>query len=64
MKKLQYIWEELNASFWFIPILMLLITIASAIGFIYLDSQIEYSQEGILKYLLPASVDSARNILG
>ncbi len=64
MKKLQYLWEELNASFWFVPMLMLLITIGSAIGFIYLDSQIKYSTDGILKYLLPASVDSARSILG
>ncbi|MCF8361443.1 MAG: DUF2254 domain-containing protein [Prolixibacteraceae bacterium] len=63
MKKLQYLWEELNTSFWFVPILMLLITIGSAIGFIYLDSQIRFSPEGILKYLLPASVDSARSIL-
>jgi len=63
MKKLQNFWEELNASFWFVPILMLLIAIGSAIGFIYIDSQIEYSPEGILKYLLPASVDSARSIL-
>ncbi len=63
MKKLQHIWEELNASFWFIPILMILITMGSAIGFIYLDSEIGYTQEGILKYLLPVSVDSARSIL-
>ncbi len=63
MKKLQYLWEELNTSFWFVPILMLLISIGSAIGFIYFDSQIRFSPEGILKYLLPASVDSARSIL-
>ncbi|MFO7573776.1 MAG: DUF2254 family protein, partial [Bacteroidales bacterium] len=63
MKRLQYLWEELNASFWFVPILMLLITISSAIGFIYLDSQIQYSPQGILKYILPASVDSASSIL-
>lgn len=63
MKKLQYFWDALSSSFWFIPILMLLITIGSATGFIYLDSQIQYSPEGILKYLLPASVDSARSIL-
>lgn len=56
-------WEELGTSFWFVPLLMLLITIGSAIGFIYLDSQIQYSPEGVLKYLLPASVDSARSVL-
>jgi uncharacterized membrane protein len=63
MGKLKYLWEELNASFWFIPILMLLITIGSAIVLIYLDSQIQYAPGGVLKYLLPASVDSARSIL-
>ncbi|MFO7670168.1 MAG: DUF2254 domain-containing protein [Bacteroidales bacterium] len=59
----QYLLEKLNASFWFIPILMLLITIGSAIGLIYLDSQIQFSNDGILRYLLPASVDSARSLL-
>jgi uncharacterized membrane protein len=63
MEKIKYLWEELKASFWFIPILMILFTLVSALGFIYLDSKIGYSQEGILKYLLPASVDSARSIL-
>ncbi|MCA1756236.1 MAG: DUF2254 domain-containing protein [Bacteroidales bacterium] len=63
LKKIQYLWEKLNGSFWFLPILMLLITMVAATGFIYLDSQIQYSPTGILKYLLPASVDSARSIL-
>lgn len=63
MEKLKYLWEELNSSFWFVPMLMLLITMGSATGFIYLDSQIQYSPAGILKYLLPGSVDSARSIL-
>ncbi|MBW6479946.1 MAG: DUF2254 domain-containing protein [Bacteroidales bacterium] len=64
MKKLYYLWDDLNASFWFIPILILFFTIGLAIGFIYLDSQIQYSAEGILKYVLPASVESARSLLG
>lgn len=63
MKKLQYLWEKLSSSFWFIPILMLLITIASAISLIYFDSQISLPHRGVLKYLLPESVDSARSIL-
>jgi uncharacterized membrane protein len=63
MKKPQYLLEILNSSFWFIPILMLLITIGSAIGLIYLDSRIQLSHDGVLRYLLPASVDSARSIL-
>ena len=63
MRKPQYLLEKLNSSFWFIPILMLLITIGSAIGFIYLDSRIQIPHKGVLRYLLPASVDSARSIL-
>jgi len=63
MKKLLFIWEQLISSFWFIPILMLSLVIGSAFGFIYLDNQIEYAPGGLFKYLLPASVESARNIL-
>ena len=62
MRKPQDILEKLNASFWFIPILMLFINIVAAIGLIYLDSRIQFS-DGALRYLLPASVDSARSIL-
>lgn len=63
MRNPQYLLEKLNASFWFIPILMLLIAIGSAIGLIYLDSRIQLSHDGALRYLLPASVDSAKSIL-
>ncbi len=63
MLKIKYLWEELNASFWFVPILMLLLAIVSAIGLIYLDSQNQYTPDGIMRYLLPASIDSARSIL-
>jgi uncharacterized membrane protein len=63
MQKIKYFWEKLNSSFWFVPVLMLLLAMVSAIGFIYLDSQNQYTPDGILRYLLPASVDSARSIL-
>jgi uncharacterized membrane protein len=63
MIKPQNLLEKLNARFWFIPILMLLITIGSAVGLLYLDSRIQFSHDGVLRYLLPASVDSARSIL-
>ena len=63
IKKLYFLWTELNASFWFIPILMLLFFIGSAMGFIYLDSLVHYAPDNMLRYLLPGSVDSARSIL-
>ncbi|MDW7680986.1 MAG: hypothetical protein SCK70_10500 [bacterium] len=63
MKKLLFIWEQLISSFWFIPILMLSLVIGSAFGFIYLDNHIEHAPGELLKYLLPASVESARSLL-
>jgi uncharacterized membrane protein len=63
MIKPQYVLEKLKASFWFIPILMLIITMGSAIGLLYLDSQVQFSNDGALRYLLTSSVDSAKSIL-
>lgn len=63
MTRLQYIWEELNASFWFVPILMLIVAIASAFGFIYLDNTLDYTPDGFLNYIFSGSADSARSIL-
>ncbi|HRX94649.1 MAG TPA: DUF2254 domain-containing protein, partial [Chitinophagaceae bacterium] len=53
----------INSSFWFVPILMLILSIGSAIGLIFLDSQIRFTPSGALRYLLPVSVNSARSIL-
>ena len=63
MKKLQYLWEELNASFWFIPVLMLVIASGFAFFFLYLDTSFDYQPSGFWKYLFSGSVDSARSIL-
>jgi uncharacterized membrane protein len=63
MMRLQYIWEELNASFWFVPILMLILAIASAFGFLYLDNNLDCTPDGVFKYIFSVSADSARSIL-
>jgi len=63
MTNLQYIWKELNASFWFVPILMLILAIASAFGFIYLDNHLDYTPDGFFKFIFSGSADSARSIL-
>ncbi len=63
MKRLQYLWEELNASFWFIPVLMLTIASGFAFFFLYLDTSFNYQPSGFWKYLFSGSVDSARSIL-
>jgi len=63
MKKLNYLWEKLNASFWFIPLLILLIAVGAAIGLLYLDSAVEIEPTSFWKYFFAGSADSARSIL-
>jgi uncharacterized membrane protein len=63
MQKILYWWDKLLASFWFIPILIILFVIGAAIGLIYLDHLTSYTPEGMLKYLFPGSVESARSVL-
>lgn len=63
MRKIYYLWNELKVSFWFIPTLMILAAVASAVGFIVLDSRYAYTPNGFVKYFFSGSVDSARSIL-
>jgi uncharacterized membrane protein len=63
MTRFRYIWEELNASFWFIPTLILLCTVVASSAFIYIDHLVDYSPAGFMDYLFSGSVDSARRIL-
>lgn len=63
MNKLKYLWEKINTSFWFVPVLMIMLATISAVGLVYLDSQLLYQPEGFVKHLLPDSVESARSIL-
>ncbi|WP_420578416.1 DUF2254 domain-containing protein [Ekhidna sp.] len=61
--KLLYFKEVLQASFWFLPLLLVIVAIGLAIGFVYLDSIIQYSPDNGLKYFFAGGVDSARSIL-
>lgn len=63
MKKIQYLWEKLNSSFWFIPLLILLIAVGAAIGLLYLDSAVEIDPSSFWRYFFAGSADSARSIL-
>ncbi len=63
MKKFQYLWENLKGSFWFVPTLILFVSLIASIGFISLDSYINFSPSGILNYLFSGSPQSARSIL-
>ncbi|MBN2883843.1 MAG: DUF2254 domain-containing protein, partial [Clostridia bacterium] len=63
MKKLLFFWSELKATFWFVPVMILLLSILLAVGFIYVDDVFTFSREGLRRFLFVNSVDSARSIL-
>jgi uncharacterized membrane protein len=63
MKKFIFFWKELLASFWFVPVLIIGLSIALSIGLVTIDSYINLSHEGWLRFFLVNSADSARSIL-
>ncbi len=63
MNKLKYMWQKLNSTFWFIPIMLVLTSVILAFLFIYLDYELKVEPDGLLKYIYAGSADSARSIL-
>lgn len=63
MKKLLFFLNELKATFWFVPVLLILFSILLAIGFVYIDQIATFSRDGLGRFLFVNSVDSARSIL-
>lgn len=63
MKKLLFFWEELKSTFWFIPILIIVLAAGISVGAIYLDSRADFPKEGIFSYILTGNADSARSLL-
>jgi uncharacterized membrane protein len=63
MKKIWYKWSELKTTFWFIPVIMIIISILLAIGLVYVDGLIIFSQDSFSRFFLVKSSNSARSIL-
>jgi uncharacterized membrane protein len=63
MKKLKYFWTKLNSTFWFIPSLLVIISVFLAFLFIYIDYEWKLEPNGLFKYIFAGSADSARSIL-
>ncbi|PKL85439.1 MAG: DUF2254 domain-containing protein [Ignavibacteriae bacterium HGW-Ignavibacteriae-1] len=63
MKKLLFIWGELKATFWFIPVIIIITSILLSIGLVYLDGHISLPQNSITRFFFVNSPDSARSIL-
>lgn len=51
------------ATFWFLPVVILISSVYLSVGLVYLDSLISISNEGWIRYFLVNSSDSARSIL-
>jgi len=54
---------ELKATFWFVPVFILLLAVVLSIGLVSLDSNLSISHEGWVRFFLVNSPDSARSIL-
>lgn len=63
MKKLLFFWKELLATFWFLPVAILISSVLLAIGSVYLDNTVSVSQDGWFRFFIVNSPDSARTIL-
>ncbi len=63
MKKLFFKWRELTASFWLVPVIIIIISILLAIGLVYLDGLVDVPQDGLGRYFFVNSSNSARSIL-
>jgi uncharacterized membrane protein len=63
MKKLLFKWRELKATFWFVPVIMIITSILLSVALVYTDGQITVSHEGWGRYFFVNSSDSARSIL-
>lgn len=63
MKKFHFVLKELLATFWFLPVLILVSSVFLSVGLVYLDSILTIPQEGWTRLFLVTSSDSARSIL-
>lgn len=63
MIKIRYLWEKLNASFWFLPSLILLVSLLAALGLILVDDYLELQPGDSFNFLFTGSAASARSIL-
>ncbi len=63
MNKILFSWEKLKATFWFIPVVLIIISILLSFGLVYIDGLIRFPQDGLGRFLFVNSSDSARSIL-
>ncbi len=63
MNKFLFKWSQLKATFWFIPVIIIGISILLSMALVTLDGMVDVSKDGITRFFLVKSSDSARSIL-
>lgn len=63
MKKILFFWKELTATFWFVPVIIIVLAVLLSVGFVSLDNFISIPYDGWIRFFLVNSSDSARSIL-
>jgi uncharacterized membrane protein len=63
MKKIMFYYHKIMATFWFVPVLIIILSIFIAIGLMTLDQVTTFSQDGLGKFFFVTNADSARSIL-
>lgn len=63
MNKILFKWRELKATFWFVPVIIILLSIGLSMGLVALDGMVNIPRDGITRFFLVKSSASARSIL-
>ncbi len=63
MMRFRSIWNNLTTSFWFIPILSIMLAFVGAYVSIYIDSSVDIDPPGFFQHILSSNIDSARSVL-
>ncbi len=63
MEKIRFFWNKLKASFWFIPVVLISLSIPLSVWLVTWDKTVNLSQDGLQQFFFVSNADSARSIL-
>ncbi|WP_046756446.1 DUF2254 domain-containing protein [Kordia jejudonensis] len=63
MLNLKYLFKQVRDSFWFVPTLIIVMSILGAVCLLYVDKTYPFTPEGVFKIIFSENSDSGRNVL-